>query len=397
MRQCVPTAEPATAMTRPLLLDVSRLIWRIWTRRLPTGIDRVCLAYLDHFGDRARAVVQRKGRYWVLPPRASARLFRLLRAGNAAGRARLAAAVAAGLLLARRSASQPGAFYLNVGHTGFDEPTLPAWIAHNRLRAIYLVHDLIPLTHPQYCRAGEAAKHERRMANVLASATGIIGNSQATLDSLADFAAARRLPMPPSVAAWISGPPQSAAARLPAPLDTPYFVILGTIEGRKNHLLLLAIWRDLVARMGAAAPTLVVIGQRGWEAGPALAALDRPADFAGKVIERNHCGDAELARWLSGARALLMPSFAEGFGLPIIEALQRGTPVIASDLPIFREIAPDLATFADPEDRPKWTSLIAAFAGDDPERQRQVEAMKSYRAPDWQQHFAIVDDWLATL
>jgi glycosyltransferase involved in cell wall biosynthesis len=384
------------SIDRPYLIDVSRLVWRYWTRRLPTGIDRVCLAYLEHYGDRAQAVVQRGGHHLILSPRRSDRLFALLRSGRAGTRGQLVRLIASALPSALRARARPGKIYFNVGHTGLNEPTLPSWIARNRLRAIYLVHDLIPLTHPQYCRAGEAQKHQRRMANMLASAHGVIGNSRATLTELDEFATARRLLMPATVAAWISGPPPRLSRANP-PLKTPYFVTLGTIEGRKNHLLLLDIWRELVGELGAKAPTLVVIGQRGWEAGQALAMLDHPSHFAGKVIELNHCDDDELAGWVGGARALLMPSFAEGFGLPIIEALALGTPVIASNLPIFREIACAIPTFVSPNDRDSWRHWIRAFIGNDPERVRQVEQMKDYRAPDWPRHFAIVDHWLASL
>src|SRR3954468_227635 len=62
----------------PILLDVSRLIWRRWRGRLPTGIDRVCLAYLRHFGPRAQAVVQHDGFRRILDPKASQQLFALL-------------------------------------------------------------------------------------------------------------------------------------------------------------------------------------------------------------------------------------------------------------------------------------------------------------------------------
>lgn len=296
----------------------------------------------------------------------------------------------------RRVSARPEIFYLNVGHTGLNEPTLPAWIKLNRLRAIYLIHDLIPLTHPEHCRAGEARKHAQRMANVLASAHGVIANSQGTLTDMAAFASAQGMPMPPSVVAWISGPPPRTDRASP-PLTTPYFVTLGTIEGRKNHLLLLEIWQQLVVEIGAAAPTLVVIGQRGWESERALAMLDRPSDFAGRVIELNNCGDEELSAWIGGARALLMPSFTEGFGLPIIEALALGTPVIASDLPVFREIAGGIPTFIDPNDRTQWARWIQAFVSDHPERTRQVGLMQGYQAPNWHEHFAIVEEWLDRL
>jgi hypothetical protein len=67
---------------RDLLLDVTRLVWRVWSGRLPTGIDRVCLAYLDHYAPRSLAVIQRKELRLVLSVRHSDQLFALLRAGG---------------------------------------------------------------------------------------------------------------------------------------------------------------------------------------------------------------------------------------------------------------------------------------------------------------------------
>ena len=187
---------------RPFLLDVSRLVWRVWRGRLPTGIDRVCQAYVKHFGARSQAVVQRRGLHFVLSPADSDRLFQLLLAKEPVRRSLMTFAVGASLRTLATS-PRPGSIYLNVGHTGLNEPSLPEWIARHRFRAVYLIHDLIPLTHPQFCRDGEAEKHKLRMNNVLASAAGVIGNSQATVDDLADFADKQQHSMPPSVIAWL--------------------------------------------------------------------------------------------------------------------------------------------------------------------------------------------------
>src|SRR5678816_189921 len=102
------------------------------------------------------------------------------------------------------SPPEKGMIYLNVGHTGLHEEALARWIFANGVRAVHLIHDLIPITHPQFCRAGEAQKHVDRMRNALQSATGVIGNSQATLDELGAFASSIQLPMPMNLSAWIS-------------------------------------------------------------------------------------------------------------------------------------------------------------------------------------------------
>ena len=381
---------------REYLLDVSRLIWRVWDGRLPTGIDRVCLEYVKHFGPRSRAVVQFRGRIFVLSPGDSDRLVALLAGRSAGVRRRLLTFAPMAWARAGRSPPERGMIYLNVGHTGLHDPALPRWIERHGIKAVYLVHDLIPITHPQFCRDGEAAKHVKRIEHALASGAGILANSNTTLDELAAFAADRRLDMPSGLGAWIA--PRQPCRALPAARpERPYFLAVGTIEGRKNHLLLLTAWKELVREMGVDAPILVIIGQRGWQARPVEAILDDLGDLTGHVREFGRCTDAELAAWMKGARALLMPSFAEGFGLPVVEALACGTPVIASDLPVYREIANDIPTYLLPEDRRGWNEAIRAFIGDGAERERQKLALKHYRSPDWPDHFARVERWLETL
>ncbi len=381
---------------RKYLIDVSRLIWRVWTGRLPTGIDRVCLAYLEHFGTRAQAVVHKGNFLRILSPRQTDRLTQLLLEGGAGFRAGLIRTAPRILLSGRGNGDCAGKIYLNIGHTGLDDPVLMRWVRRRRVRAVYLIHDLIPVSHPEFCREGEDERHRQRMRNVLDSAAGIIGNSHSTLGELADFAAAEGRPMPPTVSAWISGYPIPDVVT-PVRMDRPYFVTVGTIEGRKNHILLLNLWLHLAERLGEETPRLLVIGQRGWEAEHAHALLDRSPLLRRHVREMNDCTDEDMARFIVGARALLMPSFAEGFGLPVAEALQLGAPVIASDLPVFREIAGDIPLYLDPNDGAGWERAILSFLGQSLERDRQLAAMQGFRAPGWDGHFSAVEPWLESL
>jgi glycosyltransferase involved in cell wall biosynthesis len=286
--------------------------------------------------------------------------------------------------------------YLNIGHTGLEEPSLPRWILQNELRAIYLIHDVIPLTHPEYCRQGEAAKHRQRMKNALASASGVITNSRYTRDELARFASSEGMHMPASVEAWL-GVEAMKGQSLAHRNDPPYFVTVGTIEARKNHLLLLEVWDRLLQSMDGRTPQLLIVGSRGWEAKKALQRLDRLGPLDGYVREINGCTDQELASWIAGARGLLMPSFVEGFGLPVIEALSLGTPVIASNLSVFREIAGDIPTYLSPTDTCAWEMTVRSFCEDCRERERQVSRIAAYEPPSWDDHFRIVDEWLGRL
>ncbi len=92
-----------------------------------------------------------------------------------------------------------------------------------------------------------------------------------------------------------------------------------------------------------------------------------------------------------------MPSFVEGFGLPVIEALQLGTPVLASALPVYREIVGEIPTYLDPADQQAWEIAIRAFLGGGGERSRQLRAMRGYTPPTWASHFAKVESWLDEL
>ena len=382
--------EPGT-----LLLDVSRLIWRQWRRRLPTGIDRVCLEYVRHFAPRAHAVVQFRGHIFVFDRASSIRLFALL-LSDRISRAKLLMVGARVLFKATSAVPRPGMIYLNVGHTGLHEPALVTWVTAHGLRAVYFIHDLIPITHPEFCRAGERLKHETRVKNALASAAGIIGNSKATIQDLSNFACNSRLRLPSTICAWISGF-RSSGHLEPQTLDTSHFITVGTIEGRKNHLLLLRVWQRLVHSMGQEAPILLVVGQRGWKADRTVAALDQWASHGGKVRELNHCEDDELRRLMAGATALLMPSQVEGFGLPVIEALEVRTPVIANDLPVYRELVGEIPTYIAPHDESGWESAIRDFMAGGAESRRQYNAMQGYRPPDWPTHFATIEGWLHQL
>lgn len=390
------TEQGHSRLETDVMIDVTRLIWRAWTGKLPTGVDKVCLAYLEHFGSRARAVVQRNELRLILAEKDSRRLFELLLDPGDNFRRRLLAMGPGALWRALREREVAGHIYLNVGHTGLDAPGLPDWVQARRLKAVYLVHDLIPVTHPEFCRAGQDELHRQRIRNVLASAAGIITNSRFTLDVLERFAEERGINLPPTSAAWIAGHnvPSGTTRSM---LGRPHFVTVGTIEGRKNHILLLRMWKRLAARMGDATPKLVIIGQRGWEADHAIAMLDRCQTIRPHVLELGRAADEDVARLIAGARALLMPSFVEGFGMPVVEALQLGTPVIASDLPVFREIAGDLPTYISTHDGLKWERTVLDFLGDGPERLRQLGELASYRAPSWATHFARVERFLQTM
>lgn len=384
----------------PLLLDVSRLVWRRWAGVRPTGIDRICMAWLTHFGDRAQAtLLHRRGRH-VLGAEASRALFWLLGQADEphvplfTQRLQLAAWVLRHGPGGWRSLPGRGRLWLNVGHTGLDLPGLADWVSTAEVRPVLMVHDLIPITHPQFCRAGEADRHHDRMTAALAIGHAIIGNSQDTIDTLGAFAARQGMAMPPALVAWPGTPHLLMPMARPERND---FIILGTIEGRKNHALLLDVWTRLVAQHGEGAPRLVIIGRRGWACDDVLARLDA-GDFGSRVLEAGPMDDVGISNQLAGARALLFPSHAEGYGLPLVEALDAKVPVIASDLPVFREIGQGVPDLLPPNDREGWHDAVMSYATPgSPARIAQMQRLQGFRAPDWQSHFSRIEQFLHQL
>jgi len=378
-----------------MLFDVTRLLSRGIKGRLPTGIDRVDLAYLEHYGTRARAVLSLFEAPVVLSKRDSLRLFDSLVSFRAGSLTKILRA-ASSALTAFGSGTQ-GSVYLNTGHSGLARQGFARSLLRRGVRPVWMVHDLIPITHPEYCRAGEEQRHRRRMRTALQCASALIVNSRATESNLRRFAVSEGLETPLVQLAPLA-PALSLRGHRSSPLEVPYFLVVATIEPRKNLAMLLQLWRRLVEAKGDRAPRLVVVGQRGWECENVVDLLERSPQLKDFVIERGDCDDDELASWLAHARALLFPSFVEGYGLPLVEALQFGTPVIASDLPVFRETARDIPEYLDPLDGVGWLAMIERYAEPDScARRAQLVRMQGFRAPTWSDHFAIVDRLIAEL
>lgn len=403
------TAIAPGAGAPEVVLDLSRLLSRV-LHATPTGVDRVEMAYarglLAACPERlAFAAVHPCGLYGRLPRALVLRFLdeterRWHRHGRAPAQSlRPFAARSLAALWPRPvpAAAHGARLYVQPSPNNLTKPELVrAILGRERARLVCLVHDLIPIQYPEYARPDGAALHRRRVDTIVTQADGILANSHATMAALTPYLErAGRRPM--TAVAHLGTRPVDAA---PTPLtDRPYFVCVGTIEPRKNHLLLLHLWRELAERHGAAAvPGLVLIGRRGWENEQVVDMLERCPALVGCVEEHGGLPDAQVQALIAGARALLLPSFAEGYGMPVTEALSLGVPVLCSDLPALREAGGGVPDFLDPLDGPAWRRAILDLAGKDSAmRAAQLERLARWRAPDWADHIAILVDLLHKL
>jgi glycosyltransferase involved in cell wall biosynthesis len=383
---------------RGVVIDATRLVRRALRGQLPTGIDRASLAYIEHYQQQAQAMVVWLSWAFVLPPGVSRRLWMLLLTPGARAQLRMRMiilwGVFGGLCLPRQFT---GNVLLNTSHSGLERSHYGPMIRRLGLQAVFLIHDLIPITHPEFCRPGERRRHGVRIRTALEHGAGLITNSQATLQQITDHAEQISIPMPKIVAARLA----PGLRRCPPgarPCEAPYFLVLGTIEPRKNHYMLLQLWRRLIEQMGAQAPRLMIVGRRGWEIEHVVDLLERCEPLRDFVIEYPACADSDLNTYLHHARALLYPSMVEGYGLPIIEALALGVPVIASNLPVFREVGGEIPEYIDPLDARGWAEVVMEYAGPGSRlRAQQLQRISHFIEPTWSQHFEIVDQLLGNL
>jgi glycosyltransferase involved in cell wall biosynthesis len=389
-----------------IILDITRLLSRV-LHPTPTGVDRVEMAYarglLETVPDRLRfAAVHPSGVYGRLPTTAVQRFLdtteqRWRDEGLGSQSLRVFAAKALLSLRPRFARRSEKSLYLQPSPNNLIKPALMrAFQKRENARLVCLVHDLIPIQYPEYARPGGADLHARRMWTVASLADGIIANSHATLDALRPWLdRAGRSPL--TTVAHLGTDSRPPAA--PYAADRPYFICVGTIEPRKNHLLLLHLWRAMAERRGPeSVPKLVLIGRRGWENEQVIDLLERCPVLKDCVEEHSGLPDREVQARIAGARALLLPSFAEGYGMPVTEALALGVPVLCSDLPALREAGGDVPLFLDPLDGPAWSRAIDDLAApDSAERAAQLARLAGWHAPSWPQHIAIVLELLHKL
>ncbi len=163
--------------------------------------------------------------------------------------------------------------------------------------------------------------------------------------------------------------------------DQPYFVTIGTIEPRKNHAFLLDLWDS----MGPTAPGLLLCGSRGWQNTAVFEWLEC-LPKGGPIRELAGLSDGALAALMSHSAGVLMPSLAEGYGLPVLEAEALGARVLCNSLPVFRELRTKNVVIHPVSASESWSQTIRTWA-DTPD---QGDRKPNTQVPTWADHFNTV-------
>jgi len=196
------------------------------------------------------------------------------------------------------------------------------------------IHDLVPLRFPELVTPRTLEMHGEKYANAARTCDVVVANSSRTAEDVVDLLhvpAERVLVALPGLRAGLS--PEGERSELGA----PYVLGLGTLEPRKNLARLVEAWRLLGGDL-----RLVLAGGEGWGELPDLADP--------RISTPGYVSDDEVANLYRGAAVFVYPSLFEGFGMPIVEAMACGTPVVASSDPSLDEACGDAAVRADPLD-----------------------------------------------
>lgn len=224
------------------------------------------------------------------------------------------------------------------------------------VKIYFVVYDLLVIHRPDWTSTEAAIGFENWLKSVAQVASGLICISQAVADEVV-FWLTQHPPVRhtlPSIQSFHMGADvlsSSPSMGLPKNADVvlkkltmrPSFLSVGTIEPRKGHRQMLAAFEQLWTQ--GADVNLVFIGKKGWMMDAFAAAIKRHPELNNRFFWLDGISDEYLEKIYQASSCLLAASEGEGFGLPLIEAARHGLPLLARDLPVFREVAGEYAMY----------------------------------------------------
>lgn len=264
----------------------------------------------------------------------------------------------------------------------------PIWPAVQRYRergglVVGVIYDLIPVTHRHTSVPELTMAFDAWLSDHVRHSHAFIGISRSTAEHLAAFVArdnhGTRLAEQPRIDHFLLGSELDLIAQSDDvrphikrmfPPDEHSFLMVGSIEPRKNHGYVLDAFEAFWQQGGTA--SLVIVGRYGWKNEDIIERITNHPLFDRLLFLERDASDSDLDFAYHNASALVIASEIEGFGLPVVEAFQRGLPVLCSDIPVFREIAEGKATFFELADARNLTEALLHFTRENDARQHRA-------------------------
>jgi glycosyltransferase involved in cell wall biosynthesis len=246
--------------------------------------------------------------------------------------------------------------------TVFFNPAHEVPLGYRRSKIATTIHDVAFRHVPAVYSTANLRRQQWAVTRAVKKAQVIFSVSDATKRDLIEFykaapekiQVAKNAPCPPSDNPT---PVQTVMVRYGL---TPqkYVLFLGRVESKKNPMTLLRAFEELKAKYGLGHPLkLVLAGSKGF-GGEKVTAAIAESRMARDIVLPGYVPDADIPALLSQALCFALPSVGEGFGIPVLEAMAAGVPVLASDIPALREVGGDAALFLPARDITKWATAI---------------------------------------
>lgn len=230
-------------------------------------------------------------------------------------------------------------------------------MAARGVRMYYIVYDLLPVDHPHWWRADVAPMFNAWLKSIGEVASGLVCISRAVASELEQWLQrhpSQRAQQGPAISSFhlgadvsgslpSQGMPAQALTTLASIRSRTSFLMVGTLEPRKGHAQTLAAF-ELIWATGADIP-LVIVGKRGWLVDALVQRLQEHPENGRRLFWLEGISDEFLEGVYAACSCLIAASEGEGFGLPLIEAAQHNLPILARDLPVFREVAGEHAEY----------------------------------------------------
>lgn len=253
------------------------------------------------------------------------------------------------------------------------------------------IHDMLPLTAPEYFEARSARLHIKGVTAALTFADFALTTSEYNKKSLAEYVASRKLdPIPVHLVPLgheLSLPPAAqskVSSEVAGMFGKDYVLCVGTIEARKNPLYLFNIWKTMARSGRADIPYLVFVGRRGWLVQDSMDQLKACHYLDGRIVVLHNVSDLELDLLYRNCMLTAFPSFVEGWGLPVGECLARGKICLASATGGIPEVGGEFADYIDPYNATDGLEKLLRYL-DNPElrRTREREIVNRFEPRSW--------------
>ncbi|HEV7744796.1 MAG TPA: glycosyltransferase family 1 protein [Pyrinomonadaceae bacterium] len=257
-----------------------------------------------------------------------------------------------------------------------------------RCATVLTIHDLSQLLHPQTHEKRSVRRARRRLPLMARSADSIITPTESVRHEVCEHLKVnpeKVFAVPEAARACFRPMPFAATKEVRQRLGVSedFLLAVGTLEPRKNLAVLVSAFAEVAGAQPGRNTQLVIAGGRGWLSGPLFAAIER-SPVRDRILLTDYLHDEDLQALYASCRVFIYPSLYEGFGLPPLEAMACGAPVIVSRISALAETTGDAARFFDPQSSGSLTeSLLELMVDDNAENRSRLSTLGERRSAEF--------------